>query len=84
VQTNWHAVPDCQSPAELQLCGTLPLQPTSPGLQTPEQTPWLQTKGQAAPLSQAPSTLQDWGTPDELHWRAPGRQTPVQSPCRQT
>src|SRR5262249_5903760 len=40
--------------------------------------------GQAAPLSQVPSTLQDCGTPAELHWRAPGMQPTPQSPCRQT
>src|SRR5262245_1050739 len=62
----------------------LPLQVVCPGWQTPVQTPMLQTNGQAAPLSQAPSTLQVCGTPDELHWREPGRQTPVQPPCLQT
>ena len=82
VHTNWHAWPDCQSPAEVQVCGALLLQSVCPGLQTPVQAPWLQTNGHAWPFSHMPSTLHDCGTPDELHWRAPGMQTPVQSPCR--
>ena len=39
LQTNGHPAPDCHSPAEVQVCGKLPLHPISPGRQTPEQTP---------------------------------------------
>jgi hypothetical protein len=80
LQTNGQALLDCQSPADVQVWGTLPLQPVCPGWQTPEQTPLLQTNGQVAPVSQVPSALQVCGAPDELHCRAPGWQTPAQSP----
>ena len=50
----------------------------------PSRRPGCRRTGTPGSLSHAPSALHDWGTPDELHWRAPGMQTPVQSPCRQT
>ena len=31
VHTNGHAAADCQSPADVQVCGTLPLHPVCPG-----------------------------------------------------
>ena len=68
VHTNWQAVPFCHSPAEVQVRGTVPLQLSEPGVQTPEQVPCpLQTNGQAVPLIHAPSALHIWGIPVGLH-----------------
>lgn len=58
-----HAEPMfCQAPAELQLCGCVPLHRVAPGAQAPEHVPPPQTNGQAEPvLCQAPVASQVCG-----------------------
>jgi hypothetical protein len=41
-----HAIVFCQAPVESQVCTSLPLHRTAPGVQVPEQAPFEQTNGQ--------------------------------------